>query len=366
MSENHQNTPQYNSPFLKALRREEVPYTPIWLMRQAGRYLPEYNQTRKIAGNFLNLCKSPDLACEVTIQPLLRYALDAGIIFSDILTIPDAMDLGLKFLEGEGPNFDKPIRSEDDINKINVDGLNQKLEYVFSAIKLTRKQMPAKTPLIGFSGSPFTLACYMIEGHGSKDFATTKKFMFSSPILFTKLLDKLTLAVINYLDEQINSGADAVQIFDTWGGMLSTTDYLEFSLKPISKICALIKQKYPQTPIISFTKGGGLWLEDIAKNTCADALGLDWSVPIGKAFTRVNNAVTLQGNLDPLSLLSSPTNFLHYVNNILEDVNIARKNAQKQGQKFGHVFNLGHGITPQVPLENVSALVEAVHNYTIN
>lgn len=352
-----------NSNFIKALKRENVSQNPIWVMRQAGRYLPEYNATRKKAGSFLKLCKTPELACEVTLQPINRFGLDAAIIFSDILTVPDAMGLGLEFVEGEGPKFAHPISDIKAVEKIQVEGLNEKLNYVFAAIKLTRGELAPQIPLIGFTGSPFTLACYMIEGQGSRDFAKVKKLMFTEPTLMHSLLDKITQAVINYLIAQIESGADALQIFDTWGGMLAADDYQKFSLAYMAKITRAVRVKYPQTPLIIFTKGGGLWLESMAE--CADALGIDWSVPIDSAFSRVGQKVAIQGNLDPMALLAKPHDFIPMVNNILTKVQRAREIAQNNKQKFGFIFNLGHGITPQVEPDNVRALVEAVHNFKV-
>lgn len=350
------------SPFLQALARKPVARTPIWLMRQAGRYLPEYNRVRQEAGNFLNLCKTPSLACEVTLQPIRRFGFDTAILFSDILTIPDAMNLGLRFREGEGPHFDHPLSEESRIINLCPPDL-EKLQYVFEAVTLIRQQLPAQTPLIGFAGSPFTLACYMIEGHGSKDFAKAKRLMFARPDLFQKILEVLVQAVSEYLIAQIRAGADAVQLFDTWGGLLSDDDYRQFSLAPMQKIAQSIRAACPHTPIIFFTKGGGLWLESMASS--ADGLGIDWTVDIESAFMRLGQRVALQGNLDPLALLAPPDSFLPIVANILEKVQRARRHWQKSGINIGHIFNLGHGITPQVPPDHVSALVEAVHQFPI-
>lgn len=355
-------TNRQNAPFLKALRRELTTSTPIWIMRQAGRYLPEYNQTRREAGSFLKLCKTPALACEVTLQPIRRFNFDAAILFSDILTIPDAMGLGLEFRDGEGPVFSKPLREARDILALEPPDLAL-LDYVFSAVRLIRESLPEATPLIGFAGSPFTLACYMIEGHGSKDFATAKKMLFSRPDLFHHLLNVLVEAVTDYLIAQVNAGADVVQIFDTWGGMLSHRDYPEFSLAPMEKIIANIKRACPDTPVIVFTKGGGLWLPLLVQSG-ATAIGLDWTMSIQAAFQQFGDRVAFQGNLDPLSLLASPEQFLPRVRALLDEVQVARDYWQGKCA-LGHLFNLGHGIVPQVPPDHVSALVECVKNYSL-
>ena len=361
-----QVNPRINSHFLKSLRQENTSYTPIWLMRQAGRYLPEYQSVRKKSGGFLALCKTPELACEVTIQPLRRFQLDAGIIFSDILTIPDAMGLGLEFIEGKGPIFQNPIRHANEINNLNYLELNHKLDYVFSAISLTRNEMPSDIPLIGFSGSPFTIACYMIEGKSSKEFLTTKKFLSTNSNIFTNLLEKLTVAITNYLLEQINRGVDVIQIFDTWGGILPETKFVKFSLEPITKITKSIKKKYPDIPIIIFTKTGDRWLEKITIDAKVEAISIDSTVDIGKAFTQINNRAAIQGNLDPNVLLANRKILLAETKNILQKVDRARSQAFEQNQRFGHIFNLGHGILPQAPPDNVKALVDYVHNFKIN
>jgi uroporphyrinogen decarboxylase len=345
-----------NDTFIRALLREPTPYTPVWLMRQAGRYLPEYNQTRARAGNFLALCKNPDLATEVTLQPLARYALDAAIVFSDILTIPDAMGLGLYFAEGEGPRFERPLREEWEIRDLTAPDPTVHLRYVLDTVSQVRRTLAGSVPLIGFSGSPFTLACYMIEGRGTSDFATVKKMLYQRPDLLHRILDVNTSAVVAYLNAQIEAGAQAVMVFDTWGGMLSHAAYQEFSLAYMSRIIAGLKRTHAgaRIPNIVFTKGGGGWLESIAAIGC-DAVGLDWTVDIGAARTRVGAHVALQGNLDPAILLSSPEAIQREAGAILSSY----------GQGSGHVFNLGHGISQYTPPENVSALIEAVRGLSV-
>ena len=341
-----------NDRFLKALMREPVDVTPVWMMRQAGRYLPEYRATRKQAGNFMNLCQSPELACEVTLQPLRRYPFDAAILFSDILTIPDAMGQGLYFEEGEGPRFRKVIRSEADVEQLPEIKTENDLTYVTDAVALIRRELNGSVPLIGFSGSPWTLATYMIEGGGSKDFRVAKEFMYNNPEAMHLLLNKLADAVIDYLNSQITAGAQAVQIFDTWGGILTTTNYLDYSLAYMKKIVSnLINENEGRSvPIILFTKNGGLWLESIA-DSGANAVGLDWTIEIGKARERIGERCALQGNMDPSILYASPQAIQAEVGNILASF----------GNGNGHVFNLGHGITPEVNPDNVSAFVDAVH-----
>ena len=340
-----------NDTFLRALLREPTPYTPVWLMRQAGRYLPEYNQTRARAGSFLALCKNPDLATEVTLQPLARYQLDAAIVFSDILTIPDAMGLGLYFAEGEGPKFERPLREEWEIRDLTAPDPAAHLGYVLDAVRQCRQALAGSVPLIGFSGSPFTLACYMIEGRGSSDFASVKKMLYRRPDLLHRILDVNATAVTDYLNAQIEAGAQAVMIFDTWGGMLSHAAYLEFSLEYMKRIVAsLVREREGRrVPSIIFTKGGGGWLERIADSGC-DAVGLDWTVDIGAARARVGARVALQGNLDPAVLLSSPEAVRREAERVLEGF----------GRGSGHVFNLGHGISQHTPPEHVSALIETV------
>ena len=345
-----------NDTFIRALLREPTPYTPVWLMRQAGRYLPEYNQTRARAGNFLALCKNPDLATEVTLQPLARYALDAAIVFSDILTIPDAMGLGLYFAEGEGPRFERPLREEWEIRDLTAPDPATHLRYVLDTVSQVRRSLAGSVPLIGFSGSPFTLACYMIEGRGSSDFATVKKMLYERPDLLHRILEINTQAVITYLNAQIEAGAQAVMLFDTWGGMLSHAAYHEFSLAYLRRIIAGLTREREglRVPNIVFTKGGGGWLESIAAIGC-DAVGLDWTVDIGAARARVGMRVALQGNLDPAILLSSPQAVQREAAAILASY----------GKGSGHVFNLGHGISQHTPPENVAALIETVRTTSV-
>ena len=345
-----------NDTFLRALMRQPTAYTPVWVMRQAGRYLPEYNETRKRAGSFLALAKNPELACEVTLQPLRRFALDAAIIFSDILTVPDAMGLGLYFAEGEGPKFERPVRTEEDIRKLAVPDLAN-LAYVFDAISLTRRELAGKVPLIGFSGSPFTLACYMIEGGGSDDFRLVKSMLYSRPDLLHRILRINAEAVAAYLNAQIAAGAQAVQIFDTWGGTLSDAAFREFSLAYSMQVLAKIGHdpEGQHVPRILFTKGGGQWLEAMA-GSGADALGIDWTTDLGDARHRVGDRVALQGNMDPMALFGSPEAIGREARRILE----------RFGSGPGHVFNLGHGISQFTPPEHVHALVQAVHEASSN
>jgi len=342
-----------NDSFLRALLRQPTEYTPLWLMRQAGRYLPEYNQTRARAGSFLNLCKSPDFATEVTMQPLARYPLDAAILFSDILTIPDAMGLGLYFAEGEGPKFERPLRDEWEIRDLAVPDPDVHLRYVMDAVRQIRKALDNEVPLIGFSGSPFTLACYMVEGGGSDDFRQLKTMLYNRPELLHHILEVTTQAVTAYLNAQIECGAQAVMIFDTWGGTLSAAGYREFSLRYLERIVARLKREHEgrRVPNIVFTKGGGLWLETIADIGC-DAVGLDWTIDIGEARRRVGNRVALQGNLDPAVMLASPEKIVEEAGRILA----------AYGSGHGHVFNLGHGISQFTPPDNVLALADAVHS----
>jgi uroporphyrinogen decarboxylase len=341
-----------NDRFLRALMREPVDKTPIWIMRQAGRYLPEYRETRKKAGNFLNLCKTPELACEVTLQPLDRFELDAAILFSDILTIPDAMGLGLYFTEGEGPAFERPIRSKSDVEKLGVPDPEQELRYVTDAVTTIRNALHGRVPLIGFSGSPWTLATYMVEGRSTKQFSKSKGMMYNDPGSMHQLLDTLARSVTSYLNAQITAGAQAVMVFDTWGGMLSEHNYLDFSLQYMQQIVdGLIRENDGRrVPVILFTKGGGLWLDAMAATGC-DGLGLDWTMSIAKARKLVGERVALQGNLDPCALYGTPENIRKEVADILENF----------GTGSGHVFNLGHGITPDINPDHVEALVNAVH-----
>jgi uroporphyrinogen decarboxylase len=340
-----------NDTLLRALMREPTPYTPIWIMRQAGRYLPEYNATRRKAGSFLALAKSPELACEVTLQPLERFALDAAIIFSDILTVPDAMGLGLHFAEGEGPKFERPVRTEQDVANLAVPDLD-KLRYVFDAIALTRKSLHGRVPLIGFSGSPFTLACYMVEGGGSGDFRTVKTMLYSRPDLLHHILEINAQAVIAYLNAQIDAGAQAVMLFDTWGGALADRAYEEFSLAYSRKVLAGLARSHDGriVPRILFTKGGGAWLESMAE-AGADALGIDWQTNLTEARRRVGGKVALQGNLDPMALFGTPAAIEREAQRVLDSF----------GEGPGHVFNLGHGVSQHTPPEHVQALIAAVH-----
>ncbi|MBT5031706.1 MAG: uroporphyrinogen decarboxylase, partial [Proteobacteria bacterium] len=288
-----------NDLLLRALRREPVERTPIWVMRQAGRYLPEYRATRQRAGDFLTLCKTPELACEVTLQPIDQFDLDAAILFSDILTIPDAMGLGLSLNEGVGPVFAHPLRDAASIHRLAVPDPEEELGYVMDAVRVIRAALNGRVPLIGFSGSPWTLASYMVEGRGSKEFVHIKGLMFEQPMLMHELLATVTDAVILYLNAQVAAGAQSLMVFDTWGGMLSTSAYKEFSLQYMARIVAQVKASHPDTPIVLFTKGGGAWLEDMA-NTGCDGLGLDWTVDIAQAKSRVGSQVALQGNMDPV------------------------------------------------------------------
>jgi len=340
-----------NDRFLRALLKQPVDRTPVWMMRQAGRYLPEYRATRAKAGSFMDLCRNKELACEVTLQPLERYPLDAAILFSDILTIPDAMGLGLRFAAGEGPVFDRPIQTQADIDKLHVPDMHTDLGYVMDAVSTIRKALNGRVPLIGFSGSPWTLATYMVEGGSSKTFSKIKAMLFDQPQMLHQLLDILADAVIAYLNAQIESGAQAVQIFDTWGGVLTPRDYQDFSLQYMQKIVqSLIKeQDGRQVPVILFTKGGGLWLEKMAA-TGADALGIDWTLDLAEARARVGEQVALQGNMDPTVLYASPERVRQEVASVLASY----------GQGTGHVFNLGHGIHPGIKPETVEAFIGAV------
>jgi uroporphyrinogen decarboxylase len=340
-----------NDLLLRALLRQPVDRTPVWIMRQAGRYLPEYLKTRAEAGSFMDLCQTPELACEVTLQPLRRFSLDAAIIFSDILTIPDVMGLNLYFVTGEGPKFEHPIRSAEDIRKLPSPDVNDSLAYVMNAISLTRRELDGKVPLIGFSGSPWTLATYMIEGGSSKTFSKAKKLIYQDPKLAHQLLGKLADTVTDYLNAQIESGAQAVQIFDTWGGALSAPAYKEFSLHYMEKIVSGLKRENEgrRVPVILFSKGCSTQLEALADTGC-DALGVDWTISLDEARRRVGDRVALQGNMDPSILLASQKVVRQEVNETLNSF----------GQGNGHVFNLGHGITPDVDPENLSALISAV------
>jgi uroporphyrinogen decarboxylase len=345
--------PLKNDTFLRALLRQPTPYTPVWIMRQAGRYLPEYNETRRRAGSFLGLAKNPDYATEVTLQPLARFPLDAAILFSDILTVPDAMGLGLYFAEGEGPKFERPLREEWEIRNLSVPDPGEHLRYVLDAVAQIRRALDGSVPLIGFSGSPYTLACYMVEGGGSADFRTIKTMLYERPDLLHHILDVNARSVIAYLNAQIEAGAQAVMIFDTWGGSLSAAAYKEFSLTYIQRIVASLTRERDgaRVPSIVFTKGGGLWLEDIAATGC-DTVGLDWTCDIGQARARIGGKVALQGNLDPVTLFAKPEQIRAQVAKVLASY----------GHGAGHVFNLGHGVSQFTPPQHVGALVEAVHD----
>jgi uroporphyrinogen decarboxylase len=341
------------SLLLRALRHAPVARTPVWLMRQAGRYLPEYRQVRQQAGDFLSLCKNTELACEVTLQPLRRFQLDAAILFSDILTIPDAMGLGLYFSEGEGPRFRHPLHTAKAIEDLAIPDVKDELGYVMDAVRLIRQELPSGLPLIGFSGSPWTLACYMVEGRGSPDFKRIMTLIESTPEIAHLLLEKLAHSVSSYLSEQVRAGANVLMLFDTWGGLLSTPDYARFSLSYMHAIIDTLKRQHPEIPIILFTKGGGLWLEQMAATGC-DAIGLDWTSDLGKARELVGSKVALQGNLAPTILLSDEKTIREVVKRVLSSY----------GHGSGHIFNLGHGITPDVPPENVRIMVEAVHEFS--
>ncbi|AGH38914.1 uroporphyrinogen decarboxylase [Bibersteinia trehalosi] len=344
-----------NDRYLKALLREPVDMTPVWMMRQAGRYLPEYKATRAIAGDFMSLCRNADLACEVTLQPLRRYALDAAILFSDILTIPDAMGLGLSFGAGEGPKFARPITNKADIDNLPIPDPEGELQYVMNAVRTIRRELKGEVPLIGFSGSPWTLATYMVEGGSSKAFTKIKKMLYTEPHLLHALLDKLADSVVLYLNAQIKAGAQAVMVFDTWGGVLAHKDYEEFSLRYMHKIVdGLIRENEGRkVPVTLFTKGGGLWLEKMAETGC-DALGLDWTVDIADARKRVGHKVALQGNMDPSVLYASPERIQQEVKAILAGF----------GNGSGHVFNLGHGIHLDVPTESPKIFVDSIHEFS--
>ncbi|MGI9281176.1 MAG: uroporphyrinogen decarboxylase [Endozoicomonas sp.] len=341
-----------NDRFLRALLKEPVDVTPVWMMRQAGRYLPEYRELRSKAGDFMSLCMNPELACEVTIQPLERFDLDAAILFSDILTIPDAMGLGLYFETGEGPRFKKPVRTAADVEALSVPDPEKDLGYVMDAVRTIRSELNGRVPLIGFSGSPWTLATYMVEGGSSKDFRRIKAMMFDQPQVLSQLLDVLADSVTDYLNAQIKAGAQAVQIFDTWGGALSPECYKAFSLKYMEKIVSGLIREHDgrKVPVILFTKNGGQWLESMAA-TGADALGLDWTTDISDARRRVGDKVALQGNMDPSVLYASPERIRTEVAKVLSSF----------GSGEGHVFNLGHGIHQFVEPDRAKVFVDAVH-----
>lgn len=346
-----------NDAFLRALCREKTDFTPLWLMRQAGRYLPEYCETRARAGSFMGLAQNPDYATEVTLQPIDRYGLDAAILFSDILTVPDAMGLGLSFVQGEGPVFAKPVQDEAAVAQLAAPDPNVELKYVMDAVSSIRKALNNRVPLIGFSGSPFTLACYMVEGRGSRDFRTVKTMMYRRPDLFHRILEVNAEAVALYLNAQIKAGAQAVQIFDTWGGMLADGDFQTFSLAYTKKVVEkLIRENDgAKVPSIVFTKGCGEWIADIASIGC-DAVGLDWSVNLTRARSVVGDRVALQGNLDPFVLFGDEETIRREARRVLD--------AYGEVGAGGHVFNLGHGINQFTPVENVQILVDEVHSYS--
>lgn len=346
--------PLKNDRYLKALLKQETDTTPVWIMRQAGRYLPEYRETRKQAGSFLDLCKNPELACEVTLQPLRRFELDAAILFSDILTIPDAMNLGLYFSEGEGPKFESPIRSQADIDRLFVPDPSEKLRYVTDAVTLIRNELDGKVPLIGFSGSPWTLATYMIEGGSSKDYHHSKGMLYSNPAALHQILDINAQSVVAYLNAQIDAGAQSLMIFDTWGGVLSPEAYKEFSLRYMHQIIEQLNTQHEdQTiPVTLFTKGGGQWIELIADTGC-NGVGLDWTISIEQARNRIGDRVALQGNLDPNVLYASVDIIRDHVRHAIE----------KFGNIPGHIFNLGHGIHQTVDPDRLKVLVDAVHEF---
>lgn len=341
-----------NDVYLRALMRQPTERTPIWMMRQAGRYLPEYKATRQHAGDFMSLCKNAELACEVTMQPLRRFPLDAAILFSDILTIPDAMGLGLYFETGEGPRFERPLRDHRAVENLGIPDPEQELGYVMEAVRTIRHELGGKVPLIGFSGSPWTLATYMVEGGSTKNFSIVKKMLFAEPKTMHLLLDKLADSVILYLNAQIEAGAQAVMVFDTWGGVLSPRDYREFSLAYMQKIVSGLTRHADgrAVPVTLFTKGGGAWLGDMAATGC-DALGVDWTTDMGTARQLVKDQVALQGNMDPSVLYAQPERIEEEVATILASY----------GKGNGHVFNLGHGIHPEVNPDHAGAFIEAVH-----
>jgi len=356
-------TPLKNDRFLRALRREPVDCTPVWLMRQAGRYLPEYRATRAQAGSFLAMAKNPELACEVTLQPLRRFPLDAAILFSDILTVPDAMGLGLYFVEGEGPKFERPIRSTADIEKLGVPDMETDLRYVMDAVRTIRRELDGSVPLIGFSGSPWTLACYMIEGGGSDNYSKVKSLALNDPAAMHRLLGVVTDAVIAYLSAQHAAGAQALQVFDTWGGVLSPSMYREFSLRYLKRIADELPRgsarpqdgRNDHAPLILFGKGNAPYVEELAASG-AEAVGVDWTIELGDAARRTNGKVAIQGNLDPVTLYAQPDAIRREVGRALDDYRDGNG-----GSREGHVFNLGHGMSPDMSPEHVAVLVDAVH-----
>jgi uroporphyrinogen decarboxylase len=343
--------PLANDLLLRALLREPTPRTPVWMMRQAGRYLPEYRATRARGGSFMNLCMTPELACEVTLQPIDRFPLDAAILFSDILTIPHAMDLGLDFEAGEGPRIARPVRSATDVDRLTIPDPDRELRYVIDAVRLVRRELAGRVPLIGFAGSPWTVATYVVEGGGSKAFAQIKRMLYGAPQDLHRLLDKLARATVAYLNAQIAAGAQAVMVFDTWGGVLTPADYREFSLRYLQQIVDGLTRHSEgrRVPSILFTKGGGAWLGELAQTGC-DALGVDWTTDLADARRSVADRVALQGNLDPSALYAPPAQIREQVARVLASY----------GRGSGHVFNLGHGIHPDVPPEHAAAMIDAV------
>jgi uroporphyrinogen decarboxylase len=340
-----------NDRFLRALARQPVDRTPVWMMRQAGRYLPEYRATRARAGSFMQLCKAPELACEVTLQPLARYPLDAAILFSDILTVPDAMGLGLYFEGGEGPRFERTIASAADVAALATPDVESELRYVMDAVRLIRRELDGRVPLIGFSGSPWTVATYMVEGGTSKNFSRIKGMLYDQPALLHNLLERITRTTIDYLNAQVAAGAQAVMVFDTWGSILTPKTYRSFSLDYMQRIVDEVTREAQgrKVPVVLFTKGGGPWLEAMADTGC-DALGVDWTTDLAEARAKVGERVALQGNLDPAVLYASPEVIREEVRQVLESF----------GHGAGHVFNLGHGIHPEVKPEHAGAMIQAV------
>jgi uroporphyrinogen decarboxylase len=345
---------QKKTRLLRALRCESVDKTPVWMMRQAGRYLPEYRKVREKAGNFMTLCQTPELAAEVTLQPLARFDLDAAIIFSDILTVPHAMGMPLQFLEGEGPVFENPLQNVRDIERLTIPDPEDSLRYVLDALRLTRRELAGAVPLIGFSGSPWTLACYMVEGKGSKQFQKIKTLCYRQPEVLELLLQKLEEALVLMLNAQIAAGAQVIMIFDTWGGILSTPDYHIYSLSPIQRILSQLNTNAGEIPTVVFTKGGGQWLSSMA-DCGADALGIDWTTDLSIARKLVGDKVALQGNLDPMALYAPP----HVIEEKVAEC------LRAYGEGNGHVFNLGHGITPDTPIDHVTAFIESVHRLSV-
>lgn len=350
------SVPTRNDVFLRALKREPVPYTPIWLMRQAGRYLPEYNATRARAGSFMALAQNPQFAAEVTLQPLERFPLDAAILFSDILTVPDAMGLGLSFAQGEGPRFAHPVRTEQDVASLAVPDMSR-LRYVFDAVGAIRKALDGRVPLIGFAGSPFTIACYMVEGQGSDDYRLIKSMLYARPDLLHRMLEINAETTAQYLNAQIAAGAQAVMIFDSWGGVLADGLFQIFSLAYTQQVVDRLVRQYDgqDIPVIVFTKGGGQWLEDISGIGC-DAVGVDWTVNLTQARQRTTDQVSLQGNLDPMALFGTELSIRKETRRVLD--------AFGPVGNGGHVFNLGHGISRFTPPDSVRILVEEVHSYS--